>query len=133
MEEGVMVVVQVTRLPMGEVVRLDPDRLGALYRQLGAAAAEDVVCRAVEDLALRLSQSEENWHRQDWTGLRKGVRSVIAIADQVGMTALARVAGDVIRAIDANDAVAAAATLARLLRVGERSLTAVWDLQDLSI
>lgn len=49
------------------------------------------------------------------------------------MTALARVAGDVTRAIDANDAVATAATLARLLRVGERSLTAVWDLQDLSI
>jgi hypothetical protein len=118
---------------MGEVVRLDPDRLGALYRQLGAAAAEDVVCRAVEDLALRLSQSETQWHRQDWTGLRKGVRSVIGIADQVGMTALARVAGDVTRAIDMNDAVATAATLARLLRVGERSLTAVWDLQDLSI
>ena len=40
------VVVQVTRLPLGEAVRLDPDRLGALYRQLGATAAEDVVCRA---------------------------------------------------------------------------------------
>ena len=127
------VVVEVTRLPLGEAVRLDPDRLGALYRQLGATAAEDVVCRAVEDLALRLSQTEEHWHRQDWAGLRKGVRSVIAIADQVGMTALARVAGDVTRAIDRNDAVATAATLARLLRVGERSLTAVWDLRDLSI
>ena len=126
-------VVQVTRLPQAEAVRLDPERLGTLYRQLGAKAAEDMICRAVEDLAVRLSQSEGQWHRQDWTGLRKGVRSLAAIADQVGMSALSRVAGDVISAIDANDAVATAATLARLLRVGERSLTAVWDLQDLSI
>lgn len=38
-----------------EQVSMDHDRLGALYVQLGEAAAEDVVCRALEELAQRSS------------------------------------------------------------------------------
>ncbi|WP_245626799.1 hypothetical protein [Aestuariivita boseongensis] len=100
---------------------------------MGDANAEDFICRAVEELAVRMSHCEKLWRAGDWPRLRKSVRSLIAIADQVGMTKLSRVASDVTVAIDNNDAVAAAATLTRLLRVGERSLTAVWDLQDMTI
>jgi len=49
------------------------------------------------------------------------------------MTALARVAGDVTCAIDHGDIAATGAIVFRLLRIGERSLTAVWDLRDLSV
>lgn len=128
-----MVVTMVFTLVLKETVRLDPDRLGGLYRQLGEAGAEDVICRAIEELALRLTQCERLWRRHDRAGLRKSARSLIAIADQVGMTALARIAADVTRAVDADDDPAMAATLFRLIRIGERSLTAVWDLQDLSV
>ena len=65
--------------------------------------------------------------------LRKNARSLIAIADQIGMTAMASIAQDVTGAIDSQDTPAIAATVFRLLRVGERSLTAVWEQQDLSI
>jgi hypothetical protein len=65
--------------------------------------------------------------------LRKSVKSLIAIAEQIGMCKLARVAGDVGTAVDQADMVAVAATLSRLMRVGEASLTAVWDLQDMTI
>jgi len=130
---GVSVVANVTTLDQNETVRLDPDRLGGLYQQLGEASAEDVVCRAIEELAVRLTHCERLWRQQDHTGLRKCARSLIAIADQIGMTALARVAGDVTIAVDSLDGPAMGATLFRLLRVGERSLTAVWDLQDLSV
>ena len=123
----------VTTLIPTEQVRLDPERLSALYQQMGEANAEDVVCRAVEELAVRMARCEKHWRAGNWPGLRKDVRSLVAIADQIGMTRLSRVALDVTTAIDNNDAVAAAATLTRLLRVGERSLTAVWDLQDMSI
>ncbi len=128
-----IVVATVITLEQNEAVRLDPDRLGGLYLQLGEAGAEDVVCRAIEELAVRLAHCERLWHQQDRTGLRKCTRSLIAIADQIGMTVLARVSGDVTRAIDNGDSAALGATLFRLLRVGERSLTAVWDLQDLSV
>lgn len=123
----------VTLLTQKEQVRLDPDRLAALYLQLGEANAEDVICRAVEELAVRLSHCEKLWRNEEWANLRKSARSLVAIADQVGMPKLARVARDVTNSLDAGDVVAAAATLTRLLRVGERSLTAVWDLHDLSI
>lgn len=116
-----------------EPVSLDHDQLGALYAQLGALAAEDVVRRAMEELALRLSHAERQYRQNDLAALRKGARSLVKIAEQIGMQKLARVAHDVSRSIDQCDDNATAATLARLLRVGERSLTAIWDLQDLSI
>lgn len=128
-----IVVAMVFTLDQNETVRLDPERLGSLYRQLGEVGAEDVVCRAIEELAVRLAHCERLWRQQDSEALRKCTRSLIAISDQIGMTALARVAGDVTCAIDLGDGAAVGATLFRLLRIGERSLMAVWDLQDLSV
>lgn len=123
---------QVLQIKPTEIVQVDQDRLGALYAQLGEASAEDVVCRAMEELALRLSHCEALFREGAWAALRKNTRSLIAIADQVGMSALSDVASDVTACIDAGDTVAVAATLSRLLRVGERSLTAVWDIRDFS-
>ncbi len=131
--KGAYQVEQITTLLQTEHVRLDPERLSTLYHQMGETNAEDVVCRAVEELAVRMARCETLWRTGNWLGLRKDVRSLVAIADQIGMTRLSHVALDVTTAIDNNDAVGAAATLTRLLRVGERSLTAVWDLQDMSI
>lgn len=123
----------VLTIRLKENVRVDQDRLGALYAQLGEAAAEDVVCRAMEELALRLSHCSRLYSAQNYADLRKCAKSLIAIADQIGMLVLARVAGDVLETIDAGDAPAIAATLSRLLRIGEQSLTAIWDLQDITI
>lgn len=101
--------------------------------QLGENSAEDVVCRAIEELAVRLTHCERLWRKNDTAQLRKSARALVAIADQVGMTAMADVAKDVTTAIDADDPPAVAATLFRLIRVGETSLTAVWEQQDLSV
>lgn len=124
---------QVLQIKPVENVIVDQERLGALYSQLGASGAEDVVCRALEELALRLSHNEELYREGHWEELRKNTRSLIAIADQIGMQALSRVATDVTRCIDQANGVAVAATLSRLMRVGDRSLTAVWDIQDITI
>ncbi|SFU02622.1 hypothetical protein [Sedimentitalea nanhaiensis] len=123
----------VATLVQTETVRLNQDQLAALYQQLGHTGAEDVVCRAIEELAVRLSHCERLWREKDNAALRKSARSLIAISEQIGMNTLARVAGDVTGAVDAGDSAAVAATLFRLIRIGERSLTAVWDLQDLSV
>ncbi|WP_372993702.1 hypothetical protein [Sulfitobacter sp.] len=116
-----------------EQVSVDQERLGTLYAQLGEAGAEDVVCRAMEELALRMSHCDRLFRESNWDELRKNSRSLIAIADQVGLQKLAVVARDVMCAIDQHDEVAVAATLTRLIRIGERSLTAIWDTQDMSI
>lgn len=122
-------VVQVTLLKQDERVRLDSKRLDTLFDQLGETGAEDIVCRALEELAARLSHAERCYREGRIEDMRKSTRSLIAIADQVGMSLLAGVAGDVTASIDAGDHVALSATFARLLRIGERSLCEIWDVQ----
>lgn len=124
---------QVLNIRLSETVHVDHDRLGALYAEMGADAAEDVVCRAMEELALRLSHSSRMYAEGEVPELRKCAKSLIAISEQIGMFKLARVASDVVKTVDAQDAPATAATLARLLRIGEQSLAAIWDLQDITI
>ena len=55
------------------------------------------------------------------------------IAEQLGMTSLSIAAKNVTQTIDQGDEVAKAATLTRLFRIGEQSLMAVWDVQDMSL
>jgi len=124
---------QVLKIRPSEPVQVNQERLGALYTQLGEANAEDVVCRAMEELALRLAQCDKLYRESKLVDLRKNARSLIAIADQIGMNSLGRVARDVTQCVDDKDEVALAATLSRLIRIGERSLTAIWDHQDLSL
>ncbi len=101
--------------------------------ELGANGAEDVVCRAIEELSQRLTEAERLYQSAAYSDLRKTVRSLVGIADQVGMWGLARGALHVVDCIDRGDPVALAATHERLLRVAEGSLAAAWDLQGLSV
>ena len=62
--------------------------------------------------------------------MRKCARSMIAISEQIGLTTLSRVAQDVTHALDNCDLPAVGATMFRLMRIGERSLTEIWDQHD---
>ena len=124
---------QVTILMQTERVWLDGDRLAALYAELGENGAEDMVCRAMEELSARLAHAGRLFRDGQGADLRKNLRSIAAIAEQIGLRMLAQVARDVILCTEAGDANAMAATLARLMRIGDRSLTEVWNLQDMTI
>ena len=124
---------EVVKIRLLEQINLDQSRLGTLYAQLGESSAESVVCRAMEELAVRMAQCDTLWRARNFVQLRKHARSLIAIADQIGMYNLAQVARDVTTCIDASDDIAIAATLSRMLRIGERSLSAIWSMDDLSI
>jgi hypothetical protein len=124
---------EVIKIRLSEQIQLDQVRLGTLYAQLGETGAGNVVTRAMEELAVRMAQCEALWQAGNRLQLRKNARSLIAIADQIGMHRLAQVAGDVTDSIDAHDDVAIAATLSRMLRIGERSLSAIWSMEDLSL
>lgn len=124
---------EVVEMTLSEQIQLDQVRLGTLFAQLGERGAEDVVGRAMEELAVRMAQCETLWRAGHREKLRKNARSLIAISEQIGMYRLAQVAADVTTCIDANDDVALAATLGRMLRTGERSLSAIWAMEDLTI
>jgi len=124
---------ELARLEPEEVVRLNPDRLTELYVQLGEAGAEEVVCRAMEELAVRLADIQVVYPEVEANILRKAAEGVAELATHVGLSSLARVAFDVDYCLHMGDGPAIAATMARLRRIGERSLTAVWDMRDLSM
>ena len=116
-----------------EGVRLDPDRLMALYEDLGEAGAENVVTRAMEELAFRMSDMQEEFRTGDMETFARNARSLARVAGQVGMVTLARVSRDVAECAALGDMVAVAATWARLGRISDRSLVAAWDIQDMSV
>ena len=64
--------------------------------------------------------------------LARVLRALVATSDHIGMATLARVGRDVLACLHRADVVALMSTHARLMRVGDRSIRAIWDLEDLS-
>ncbi len=116
-----------------EKVQMDAEKVTKLFARLGDGAAEEAICRAMEELAARLMAAQTALVTGDMVRVAKAARGMIGIAEEVGLVSLARVASDVAFCAGERDPAAAAATLARLERVGDKSMTGIWDLRDLSI
>ena len=120
---------QVTRLHRQEPVRLDSERLCALYDHLGSQQAEALIARAVEDIALHLYHAQSAYHAGQRDGIIRSANAVAFVAAQVGLLTLERIAGNLRECAQHGDPVALGATFARLLRSGERALDFVWEMQ----
>ncbi|EKE74177.1 hypothetical protein [Celeribacter baekdonensis] len=123
----------VVKLRPDGAVHVDRDRLDQLYGQLGASGADGVVSRAMEELAVRLAKVESSYRKSQFEDLQRAARSMVAISEQIGMVSFARVASDVNELALSDDGTALAACVERLMRIGENSLLAVWDLQGASL
>ena len=123
----------VSKLRLDGEVRLDRERLDQLYAQLGTSGADGVVTRAMEELAVRLAKVDSCQRKGELEELRRAARSMIAISEQIGMVTFAQVAKSVSVLATTGDGTALAANVERLMRIGENSLLAVWDLQGASI
>ncbi|WP_434289529.1 hypothetical protein [Celeribacter sp. SCSIO 80788] len=123
----------VSKLRPDGTVEVDRDRLDQLYNQLGTSGADGVVSRAMEELAVRLAKVESGYRKGQFAEMQRAARSMIAISEQIGMVTFARVAGDVSALALTEDSTALAACVERLMRIGENSLLAVWDLQGASL
>jgi hypothetical protein len=121
-----------TMLPR-ESARLDADQLEKLYTSLGEVEADNVLSRAMEEMAIRIKQSEKLYDAGASEEMRRTICSLIMIADQVGMNTVSRVSGDVLICLDRGDWISLGATFARLVRSSDQSLTAIWDLQDITV
>lgn len=101
----------------------DEATLNDLSRDLGSSVAENILCRALEDIAARFAQIRQDYSNGDHPALRKSVHAVIPIAEQIGLLGLARIGADVVDCVDQTDPVALAATLCRFLRWGEMAMS----------
>ena len=115
-----------------EPARFNPDMLEALCRRIGETRAEAEVARALERISTTLAALDTLATDADAALLGAAMRSLIRDADMIGMVTLARVSRSVLSCLESGDRLAYSATLARLERVGRRSIHAVWELEDLS-
>ena len=135
MELGINVadILSLSQTSRSEGVALDRVCLDRLYNRLGFHDADQLVCRAVDEIATRVTDSSRYWSIGDWGALLDCVNGIDKLATQVGMPALARCARDVAGCIRFADRPALDATLWRMTHLGEASVAAVSGQQDLSL
>jgi len=121
---------KVTALAPREVVRQDIEAIAAIYRNLGAPTAEQMVTRALGELALTMAGIAERVRAQDLRDLAQQLGQLRRLAKDLGLVSLASVAGDTLACLESADGTAFSAVWARLLRVAERSLSPHPDMAD---
>lgn len=116
-----------------EPVRFDSDRLEALCAEHGDDTAEEIIARALEQIAIKLAALEALYQAGDREEMDKLCNSLTRVARQIGMTTLARVARDVQACLRLDNPVNLAAVLHRLMRIGDSSVHAIWSVEDVSV
>ena len=121
----------VLKLEMREPVRVDPDRLVELCVSMGEARAEALITTAMEELARGMVAIEDAYVAQNMDVLTRRADLLVKTAENIGMTTFSRVADDVAACGRLREGVSLGATLNRLRRIADRSLSAVWDMQNM--
>jgi hypothetical protein len=116
-----------------ERIRQDGEPIAALYRNLGTATAEQLVTRALGELALAMSGLDAQVRSRDLADVARQLRRLQRMAENLGMISLCAVSGDAGNCLQSGDSTAFAAVWARLMRIAERSLAADKGVADLSV
>jgi hypothetical protein len=124
---------EIAALRPREVVRQDVEAIAVIYRNLGAPVAEQMVTRALGELALTMAGIAEKVRAQELRDLARQLARLGRLAADLGLLSLAMVAGDAKTCLERADGTAFSAVWARLLRVAERSLATDQDLADQSV
>ena len=118
---------QISALAISEAVRVDSRRVAEIVAELGETSAQHVIGLALEQLAAALTAGDGALDDPDLAQAAAHAERMSRLAWQIGLLSLAGVAMDLGSTAERGDVPALAAIRARLLRVGNRSLTAIWD------
>lgn len=120
----------VVALRPNDRVRQDAEPIATIYRNLGTASAEQVVTRALGELALTMSGLAAHVKAHELTDLSRQLRRLQRMSENLGLTSLGLVAADVRVCLDQGNTTAFSAVWARLMRIAERSLATEKALLD---
>lgn len=115
---------EIATLRPREVVRQDVEAIAVIYRNLGAPVGEQMVTRALGELALTMAGIAEKVQAQELRDLSRQLARLGRLSADLGLLSLATVAGDARTCLERADGTAFSAVWARLMRVAERSLSA---------
>ena len=118
----------VTMMERKECVEIDQAQLFQQFNLRADRDRHDLIFDVVEDIARILGRAETQYLKTDYDNLRDSLHSVVTLAQKFVFGHLSYVAQDVKFCVDRNDLVAVSSTFQRLLRVGEQSLFAIWDM-----
>jgi hypothetical protein len=108
----------------------DPSPLVRLFAERDAADAEEIVCRMLEDLAMRLDMLQRARARQAFAKMQRPAVRIGVVADHIGLTEVSVAAGHVCACVGQKDWVALDATMARLERGFDMAVSEVWNFRD---
>lgn len=114
----------VVALRPNDRVRQDAEPIATIYRNLGTASAEQVVTRALTELALTMSSLAAQVQAHDLADVTRQLRRLQRMSENLGLVSLGLIADDVRLCLERSDVTAFSAVWARLMRVAERSLSA---------
>jgi len=120
----------VVALRPNDRVRQDAEPIATIYRNLGTASAEQVVTRALGELALTMTGLAAHVKAHEMTDLARQLRRLQSMSENLGLTSLGLVAADLRVCLDQGNSTAFAAVWARLIRIAERSLSTDKGLLD---
>lgn len=116
-----------------ERLRQDAEPIAAIYRNLGVQAAEQVVARALAELATVAAEVVEQVRLHDHAALPRSLRRLQRLSENMGLVSLGTIAQDTGVCLLDGDGIAFAAVFARLQRVMERSFSPQAEMADLSV
>ncbi|WP_323716297.1 hypothetical protein [Paracoccus aminovorans] len=118
---------KIALLSVNDAIRIDVQRLEQIVRELGEDCAAQVIGAALEELARTLRRTTTAAQQDDLGVVVSSADQLSRLAWQVGLVTLAGVAVDVGACAESRDRIALASTAARLERIGNLSLTRLWD------
>jgi len=117
----------ISRLAIEEQMTIDHQRLNNMVAALGEDAASRIIAAALEQLAVAMSRLVAAVDRGDLVGVGCDADRISRLAWQLGLVTMAAVAVDVGTCAERRDSGGLRATSARLRRIGNHSLTGIWD------
>lgn len=115
-----------------EIPSQDIEQIASIYRNLSSQAAEQVVARALGELALHLSALAERIAAHQMGDLLRRLKRLDRMAQNLGLKTLSQVTQDLAICLERGDATAFAAVWARMMRVADGTLATDHNMQDLS-
>ena len=122
---SIVTVLQCNRNPA-----MDPGPLSEIYKDLGDKVAEETICRALEDIAIRLNRLQDIRAVAGFDELARQSNRLAAVALGIGLTEVSTAARHVATCAAQKDGVALEATLCRLERGFDLAISQVWDFRD---
>lgn len=122
----------VVALRPNDRVRQDAEPIATIYRNLGTTSAEQMVTRALTELAVTMSGLAAQVQARDLANMTRQLRRLQRMSENLGLVSLGLIAADVSLCLERSDVTAFSAVWARLLRVAERSLSADRGIQGLT-